>query len=223
MLWYLASHEKVAQKGKKVGIFAAGGILSFFLSAVWTIPSFLATQSGREGMTPFSPDTNVTYNIRNIYQKFFIGQFDGITNTARETAGTPSIFCSVAILLLVVGYFFSKKISVREKLASGAMLLVFALSMAIGPLDKMWHIFAYPNWFPCRWAFVAVFFAVFLASRALTESDIWRITLGSFAAWLVLFILYLIHRQDFSYPKLAVLSLVMVIFYGALLQHDVPV
>ena len=235
-LWYSVSYEPPAQAPrkkqkkqiaskwvpkwwKKLIIFAASGVGSVALSAVWTVPSFLAIRSGRADMVAFEPKDTITWNIGNIYQKFFVGQYDSITNTVKETAGTPSIFCGILVLALLGYYFASRHISVKEKLASGGMLLIFALSVRYVALDKAWHLFSYPNWFPCRWAFIMVFFAVLLGARALKETEITSAHgIGMIAVFAVLYILYISHdKEKFSNPKLATFSLVLVLVYGALL------
>lgn len=221
VLWFFISRPETEEKGKKLGIYAASGVLGAAISAVWILPGFLAIQAGRGDLVPFEPEGNVTYNIGNIYQKLFIGQYDSITNTVKESAGTPSVFASMLVLLCVIFYFLSKKISLREKLASGGILVLFALSMAFVPLDKMWHIFSYPNWFPCRWAFIAVFFGVLLAGRFLGEGEFSEASMwlwgGMGGIFLVLLLVYSSHRGEFAYPKLAILSLALILIYALLL------
>ena len=234
-LWYLIAYREAvpAKKGKKIPssqkaawvwnkilLFALSGIGSFAFSAVWTVPSFMATLSGRSDMVPFRPEGNITYNIGNIYQKLFIGQYDSITNTVKETAGTPSVFSSMLVILFVVFYFVSKKIPLREKLASGGMLLIFSLSVALVPLDQIWHVFSYPNWFPCRWAFVMVFFGVMLSGRFLATKEAGeeslRLWIAMGGAFLVLLFLYANHQTDFRYPRLAAFSLALLLLYALL-------
>ncbi len=213
VLWKIAA-KKQEEPLKKVGIFALSGILSAMLSAVWTLPSLLATLGGREGMTPFSPDTSVTYHIKNIYQKFFIGQFDGITNTSADSAGTASIFCGMLILSLALGYFFDKNFSLREKCASGGILLFFALSLSLVSLDKAWHLFSYPNWFPARWTFLIAAFLIFLAAREfLCGASPQSTLIGGGIMTFLLLLLYAMHQTDFSYPRLALLSVILIALY----------
>ena len=215
-----AKGKKSAAVWRKVRLFALSGIGSFALSAVWTVPSFTAILSGRSELVPFRPEGNITYNIGNIYQKLFIGQYDSITNTAKETAGTPSIFASMLVLLFAVFYFASKKISLREKLASGGMLLIFTLSAALVPLDTVWHVFSYPNWFPCRWAFIMVFFGVMLAGRYWATGEAGegslRMWLAAGGVFLALLLLYANHQTDFRYPRLAALSPALLLLYALL-------
>lgn len=48
-----------------------------------------------------------------------------------------------------------------------AMLILFAISFYYIPLDKVWHGFQYPNWFPYRYAFLCSFTLIYMALRSI--------------------------------------------------------
>src|SRR5699024_5604986 len=97
-----------------------------------------------------------------MFIRLFSGHPAGLTNSA-----LPYLFCGTVILMLALVFFFSPAISGRNKLAAGAVLVVLVLSLWLSPLDKVWHLFKMPNWFPYRYSFVFSFFLVVLAGQVL--------------------------------------------------------
>ncbi len=215
--WKIISEKR--KIGKPLLTFALAGVGSFALSAFWTVPAFLATMSGREGMVPFSPDTTESYGLSNVFMKFFMGQYDSITNTVPETAGTVSFYCGILILALALYYFFNRKISIREKVCSGIVLLIFGASVYFVALDKVWHLFSFPNWFPYRWAFLISFFLVFLAFRGfITEEKKKGNNMASAFAILapILSVTYVFKKESFANSSLAGLTLIFFAVYWLL-------
>ncbi len=217
-LWRIFSDEKRENTKKKFLTFAVAGIGGFFLSAFWTLPQFATILAGREGQALNSPDRSISFAVQKIWTKFFIGQYDGITNFS-DDGGTVSFFCGLFILGFFIYYFVCKRISKREKLCSGTMILIFALSVCFLKLDKVWHLFAYPNWFPYRWAFLISFFMVFLAFRGWSnrpkESDAPVYTFMGLG--LALCLIFLFIPDILCDTELAALSLAFVFIYALLL------
>ena len=71
-----------------------------------------------------------------------------------------------AVVVFAAVYFFRKSIPLRERLANGALLAALTASLLLSPLDKVWHLFQRPNWFPFRWSFLVSFFLAYLAVQA---------------------------------------------------------
>ena len=44
---------------------------------------------------------------------------------------------------------------------------MLVLSLWLAPLDKVWHLFKFPNWFPFRYAFLLSFVLVLFAQQML--------------------------------------------------------
>ena len=80
--------------------------------------------------------------------------------------GLPNVFCGVLAGVLFLLFFGVRKISLSEKIGSGAIVLLFIFSFYLVPLEKAWSGFQYPNWFPARYSFLFSFFLLFLAYRA---------------------------------------------------------
>ena len=66
---------------------------------------------------------------------------------------------------MVVLYFFIKKISLRKKISTLIVFVIFIASFCFSGLDKIWHGFQIPNMYPARYSFVVSFFAILVFSE----------------------------------------------------------
>ena len=140
--------------------FFGGAACALGLTAWMWLPTFLAMFYGKfqEGGWHFS---RMVYGpLSDIFNQLRPGQLDTITSS-----GLPNIFCGTVTVVLCVVYFFLRAVPLREKLASAGALAFLFLSMWSTVLDRIWHLFKYPNWFPFRWSFVVSFFLICLANR----------------------------------------------------------
>src|SRR5699024_1024664 len=107
--------------------------------------SLLAIFSGKLGDATMDYSSLTNFPLWQLPSRLFSGQPAGLTNSA-----LPYLFCGTVILMLALIFFFSPAISGRNKLAALAVLVVLVLSLWLSPLDKIWHLFQMPNWFPYR-------------------------------------------------------------------------
>ena len=142
--------------------FFGGAACALGLTAWLWLPTFLAMFSGKfSGGSDSYPGLLLSTPL-DLLGQLWVGRYASITNGVR-----PYIFCGTAAMMLAAAYFFQSRFSRREKLANGAVLGLLAASMLLSPLDKAWHLFQRPNWFPFRYSFVVSFFLVYLAAQAL--------------------------------------------------------
>lgn len=145
-----------------LGRFFGGAACALGLTAWLWLPTFLSMFNGK-----FSGG-NVSYpglwlsTLPDLLGQLRAGQYRSIGYDA-----PPYIFCGTAAAVLAAAYFVQSRFSRREKAAHGAVLAVLTASMLLSPLDKVWHLFQRPNWFPFRYSFVVSFFLVYLAAQAL--------------------------------------------------------
>ena len=83
--------------------------------------------------------------------------------------GLPNLFCGFSTVALAVFYFCCKRIRLREKLVSLALLLFFLASFIFRILDYVWHGFHFPNMLPYRFSFLFSFVLITMAFRAYTQ------------------------------------------------------
>lgn len=144
----------------RIGKFAMSAVTAAGLGAWLLLPTWYSLMQGKVGGNGVEASGVWNFKAETLLGKMFFGEYDSITNS-----GAPFLYCGIAIILLTVGYFVARKISVRERIASACMLAFLLISLASVQLDLAWHIFQYPNWFPYRYAFVVSFFMIYLAAR----------------------------------------------------------
>ena len=145
-----------------LGRFFGGAACALGLTAWLWLPTFLAMFNGKfSGGNVDYPGLLLTAPL-DLLGQLRAGRYSSIGYGAG-----PYIFCGTAAAVLAAAYFFQSRFSRREKLAHGAVLAALTASMLFSPLDKAWHLFQRPNWFPFRYSFVVSFFLVYLAVQAL--------------------------------------------------------
>lgn len=147
--------------------FLGGAACALGLTAWMWLPTLLTMLQGKLNGTNFS----VTYNSLLLCNPVLLvgqllpGRYSGVDNNT-----LPYIFCGTAVMVLALIHFSFWSPYGREKLAERAVLTLLALSMILSPLDKVWHLFQRPNWFPYRYSFLLSFFLLYLAVQATTKA-----------------------------------------------------
>ncbi len=146
---------------KVLARFFGGAACALGLTAWMWLPTLLAMFNGKFSGGNTEYDGLLACSPVELLRQLRGGQFHSIGYDA-----PPYIFCGTAALVLAALYFFLREFSRRERLANGALLAVVTASMLLSPLDKAWHLFQRPNWFPFRYSFVFSFVLVYLAVQA---------------------------------------------------------
>lgn len=120
------------------------------------------------GKTTFSsPDWSLHSNFG--FFEFLYKLLPGSYDTVRPE-GLPFIYCGVFTLLALPLFFFSKKFSVQERLATAVLILVLVLSLSFSVPDLIWHGFQKPNWLNYRYSFILCFVLCVAACRGFNET-----------------------------------------------------
>ena len=130
--------------------FIMTSLMSVALAAPLLLASLKDLMSGKlsDVYTGYEPAESTNFVFAKIFTKFLYGKYDSITNT-----GLPAIYCGFVIIIFAALFFFMKNINIREKIGMILLICLFLLSFYFVGLDKVWHGFQYPNWFPYRYAF----------------------------------------------------------------------
>ncbi|KRO00421.1 YfhO family protein [Companilactobacillus kimchiensis] len=78
----------------------------------------------------------------------------------------PSVFMTSAILILLLSYFVSARVSNKDKLNSTMLLGILLISMFVTTFNTIWHMFQNPAGFPFRNSFIFSFVCIFIAYKA---------------------------------------------------------
>lgn len=154
-------------------------VLSVVVAASWgaflllpTLASLFQGKIGTGGMD-YRGMFNFSLSESKLRYKFLPGGYDSITNS-----GTPFIYCSILAFLLFIVFFALRKISLRSKISTGLFTILIFCSLWFCRLDKVWHVFQYPNWFPYRYSFLFSFLILLTAYRAFVEFRLNRQTIA---------------------------------------------
>ncbi len=105
--------------------------------------------------------------------------------------GLPNIGAGLLVCMMLVCFFVSRTIRLREKIAHGLLLAVLFFSLNVNVLDFLWHGCHYPNELPFRWSFAVSFVLISMAARALSGlpqirlNTLWAILAGGLGYYLV--------------------------------------
>lgn len=134
----------------------------FFSSFVW-VPGIYALTLGKAGAGHASLTPFFRFSLLDFVQKLLPGTYDSLLS-----GGLPFVYCGLAVLLLLPSYFYSRKVSKREKIARVVGMALLLLSMWVHPLDLLWHGLREPNCLNFRYAFCLSFLLITTAAKGLT-------------------------------------------------------
>lgn len=144
--------------------FTICSLLSIAMAAPILVCALKDLMTGKlsDGYTGYEPQASTNFVFRMFFSKLLHGKYDSITNS-----GLPAVYCGFLMMGLAVVYLFLREIKWREKIGMLAVLCLLTVSFYFIKLDKVWHGFQYPNWFPYRYAFLFSFVIIYMALRAM--------------------------------------------------------
>ena len=135
-------------------------LLSSFLSGMIAmfilLPNILVLASSRATMGNNIEVIPRFFNTIEILSKSITLSFD----SESIWHGGPNIFVGTFITLLIIAYFFNKKVDKRKKVITLSLLIILFLICRIHPLDLIFHGLIEPNCFDFRQAFIISFLLI---------------------------------------------------------------
>lgn len=135
--------------------------IAICIAMIIILPARTSLQFGKDEFT----NPNFTFAQRfdwlDLIVKLFPGSYDSV-----RPEGLPFIYAGTIVLLLCPMYFITSRISWRERMMGGAIIIIFLLSFNINALDIVWHGFQKPNWLNYRYAFMFSFILIAMAYKA---------------------------------------------------------
>ncbi len=218
-LWTLIRifiHKK--EKGMRIVLrVAISSFVSFMLSAVLMIPTFLELMNSPKDITELGLELKgANLSIIDFISKFPAFSYDYI----EARFGYPQIFCGVVMVIFVMLFFLCNKVPVREKIGMAIFFAVMTLSMCLDILNLVWHAGMEPSGHPYRQAFIFVFGFILCACRAFSLIDK-EISLPRVLSAILLMFILLIpikrgmydHFSDLTfYGNIVILAIYAIIF-----------
>ena len=100
----------------------------------------------------------------------------GIEPTFKE--GLPNLYCGLGTTIFAFLFLTCKEVKIREKICTALFLLFLVLSFLLRQLDYIWHGFHFTNMIPYRFSFLFSFILLYMAYRAYTLREsfkLWQI------------------------------------------------
>lgn len=141
---------------------AAAGLVAFAL-----LPTFFILQNCSATSGTFPTEYRSYFSIFD----FLANHISSVDPTIRSSGEDvlPNVYCGMAALMLVPMYFFTKSISLKEKIANVALLGILFFSFNTNFLNYIWHGFHYPNDLPYRFSFMYSFILLMMAYKTFTR------------------------------------------------------
>ena len=152
--------------GRAVGY----SLLGVLMSAVMLLPTWMSMQSTYYISADMPEKTELYNDLLDILNQML----PNAELTYRE--GLPNLYCGMFVVILLVFYWISRTIPLREKLLNGAFLVFLILSLNINKLDFIWHGFHFPNQLPYRYTFMICFLLIGMAYQVFQRVDEIRVS-----------------------------------------------
>lgn len=201
LLWFVYNFiiTDIIDKKKIAGTFIMSSLLAGLMGAIVILPSFFALMTGKAELYNTVKYFGVS---RNVFT-FFYSMTTGAYQATDQSYGPALIYITIFGIVLTVFYFFNKKFTKKEKIATLSMIIFFYLSFSVNFLNYAWQLFQKPIWWQSRFSFTFSFFAITIAVKSLTHIDsvdfpwkkrvllltfgILAVLVGAYFKWQVLF------------------------------------
>ncbi|HCS68197.1 MAG TPA: hypothetical protein DIW34_08555, partial [Oribacterium sp.] len=157
----LEGMERLRVVGIRILRFALYSLIAGGLAAVTLLPEIFALQMTASSDFTFPQTATQYFTIIDMFarQMPFVETEQGLDHW-------PNIYAGALIFLLLPLYFMNRKISIREKVVQGLLMVFFYLSFSVNILNFIWHGFHYPNSLPCRQSFIYIFLILVMCYEA---------------------------------------------------------
>lgn len=205
--YYLTNNKNNLKKVLPKYVLASflSGMIAMFilLPNILTLASSRATAGNNMEVVPRF------FNTIDILSKSITLSFDN----GSIWHGGPNIFVGTFITLLIIVYFFNKRVDKRKKIITLVLLVVLFLICRIHSLDLIFHGLTEPNCFDFRHAFIISFFLIAIGYDSfnnLEKIDNRLFILGGIFAFHLL--IYFFNLSYFSGTKSLYLLISLIIF-----------
>lgn len=136
-------------------------ILAGGLAAVLLLPEIAALSYTASYDVSFPKSVTQYFGVIDMLARHFVG-----VETEQGLDHWPNIYCGALVLPLLVVYFCTARIRLREKIVYGLLVLFLLMSFSWNLLNFIWHGFHYPNSLPARQSYLYIFLVLFMSFRA---------------------------------------------------------
>ncbi len=214
LLYRLLVQGKKEELWKKLWRFFYGSLLAGGLCGILLIPTFFTLN----GSLKDGKDLGAGITLPNLRPVRVLSKAFTMAYSENELMnGMPTIFCGILMIVLVILFFLNKKIPLKERILSCALLGVIMASFCIARVDFVWHAFMEPSGYHYRYSFIYSFFMIafswqgFLQLKEGLDGKRFLLAGGIFLA-----LLFFIFRHPYEYISVKKALPDMVLFFGML-------
>lgn len=155
-----------SQYKKTIIPYCITSLLAGGASMIIILPSIIDLRTNGEKL-----DTITTFFTKDLGPwDFIVKSMSGVYDTSKFGSG-PFISIGLFPLLFFIFYFISKKISIKNKLLYGGLLVFLIVSVYIQPLNLLWQGLHSPNMFLFRYSFLYSTLVLILAGFGLEKYE----------------------------------------------------
>lgn len=147
--------------------FIIGSLLAGTLAAVILLPAAAGLAKTPKDTSFPLREFQTNFRFFELLGKNLLGAYDSM----EYRYGLPNIYCGALVTVFFTLFFFSQSISRKEKLLTAGVELLFWVSFWSYPIDRIWHGFAEPIWWPYRYSFLFSFWMVRAAALSVRDSE----------------------------------------------------
>ncbi|MEI8199012.1 MAG: YfhO family protein [Eubacteriales bacterium] len=170
--------------------FTGYSILSAGMTAVLLLPTVIALRTTAAAADSLSLTPDLSFTFFDFLSRFLLHADPVI----RE--GLPNVYCSVAILLLILLYAMCRTISFSLRAVNLGLAFLLYISMDSQVLNFFWHGMHYTNQIPYRQAFLMCFLLLYMANQVIQHMDGLSRSKVCYAGAAVLIYLFLLDRSQ---------------------------
>ena len=165
-------------------------VIAIGMTCILTLPALNGLQSTQSSVNTFPEGFRLNIAAENTWE----GLYDAMRQVAGNTLGgiphswkegLPNLYCGVGSILFAVLFLTCKDVKWRDKFFARAQLLFIMVSFIVRQLDYIWHGFHFTNMIPYRFSFLFSFVVLYMAYRAWTLREsfrLWQLILAGGAA-----------------------------------------
>ena len=179
--------------GKSLLRIGLTSLLALGIAAFMLLGAYYSLQFGKNTFSTPDWSFKVRYDLADLLAKFFPGTYDTV-----RPAGLPIVFSGTLTLLMLPFYYFSKRVTLREKVFSTIFLGIFIISFSLNPVDIFWHGFQVPNWLNYRYSFMLCFVLLVTAYKAFENLDKSKSNVLFFGGGIIVTLVMIAQKFEFS-------------------------
>ncbi|MBQ8238636.1 MAG: YfhO family protein [Oscillospiraceae bacterium] len=219
--WEICRWQGFKRFAIDLGLMALFSALAIGMTAILELPALAALQNTQSSVNKFPTKFDI-----NIGEDTFMGLLDAMRQVAGNMGGgleptfkegLPNVYCGVGTLALAILYLMAKDVKLRDRICALVMLLFLMLSFIIRQLDYIWHGFHFTNMIPYRFSFLYSFVMLYMAYRAWTLRETFRVSQVFVAAVLAAALLCL--SEDALEPVYLVYNFAMLLFFAGFMIY----